>query len=90
VGFSAGGMFALRLAGAATPVVRAVADVAGTMPLVPCAPGRPMSVLLVQGSADDELRGELRALRRLRAPRRTHALEDAMRYWTARAGCSPT
>ena len=90
LGFSAGGTLALRLACERVPVVRAAADVAGTMPYEPCAPGRPTSVLLVQGGADDELRGELRALRLVRAPRRTHSLEDAMRFWAVRAGCSPT
>lgn len=89
VGFSAGGMLALRLACERLPVVRAAVDVAGTMPHEACAPGRPTSVLLFQGGADDELRGELRALRLARAPRRTHSLENALRYWAAQGGCAP-
>ena len=87
VGFSAGGTLALRLACARADRVAAVADVAGTMPDVACAPARPISTLFVQGAADDELRGELRLLRHRRAPHRTHSLDAALRWWAARAGC---
>mgnify|MGYP002778009714 CR=1 FL=1 len=88
VGFSAGGTLALRLACDRAGLLRAVADVAGTMPHAECRPARALSVLLVQGGDDDELRGELHLLRLARAPRRTHSLENALAFWGREAGCA--
>ncbi len=88
VGFSAGGMLALRLACARAHTYDAVADVAGAMPDVPCRPARPVSVLLVQGEDDDELRFDLRALRRPHGHPFAHSLEQALRFWAAHDGCA--
>lgn len=88
VGFSAGGTLALRLACERADLVRAAVNVAGAMPHLPCTPGRPVSVLLVQGATDDELRDEQLALQLRHAPRRTHSLENALRFWARQAGCT--
>ena len=89
VGFSAGGMLALRLACARAKAYDAVADVAGAMPDLPCRPARPVSVLLVQGADDDELRFDLRTLRRPHGHPFAHSLEQALRFWAAHDGCTP-
>lgn len=86
-GFSAGGMLALRLACERPRTFAGVADVAGAMPDTTCAAGRAVRVLLVQGAEDDELRLDLRALRRRRGHRFARSLEDALGFWARRAGC---
>ena len=89
-GFSAGGMLALRLACERSGRIAAVADVAGAMPDLPCRPQRPVSVLLIQGTDDDELRDDLRELRQPegRGHRFAHSLEAVLRFWARRAGCT--
>jgi len=92
-GFSIGGTFALRLACDRATLVAAVADVEGTMPDVPCAPARGVSVLLVRGSDDDELRADL-AENRARsdttgvARRFADSMRGALRFWAARDSCA--
>ena len=88
VGFSAGGMLALRLACARASTFTAVADLAGAMPDVPCMPTHPVSVLLVQGVDDDELRFDLRTLPRPHGHSFAHSLEEAQRFWATVDGCA--
>ena len=88
VGFSAGGMLALRLACARAATFTAVADVAGAMPDVPCMPSHPVSVLLVQGDDDEELRLDLRTLPRPHGHPFAHSLEQAQRFWAGVGGCT--
>ena len=88
VGFSAGGMLALRLACARAATFSAVADLAGAMPDVPCMPSHPVSVLLVQGADDDELRFDLRTLPRPHGHLFAHSLEQAQQFWARVAGCA--
>ena len=88
VGFSAGGMLALRLACERAATFTAVADVAGAMPDLPCTPARPVSVLLVQGADDDELRFDLRTLRRPHGHAYAQSLEQALQFWAQLAGCA--
>lgn len=89
-GFSAGGMLALRLACESSATFAAVADVAGAMPDTACAPGRAVSVLFFQGGDDDELRFDLRTLRREHGHRFAQSLESALRFWARHDGCEPT
>jgi len=93
-GFSIGGTFALRLACDRPDLVAAVADVEGTMPDARCVPSRGVSVLLVRGSDDDELRADL-AENRARARDTTgvtrrfaESMRGALRFWAARDGCA--
>lgn len=88
VGFSAGGMLALRLACSRASMFTAVADLAGAMPDVPCRPSHPVSVLLVQGAADEELRFDLRTLPRPHGHLFAHSLEQAQRFWAGVDGCA--
>ena len=88
VGFSAGGMLALRLACERAAIFTAIADVAGAMPDMPCAPSRPVSVLLLQGAADEELRFDLRTLVHLHGHAFARSLEQTFRFWAGRAGCT--
>jgi polyhydroxybutyrate depolymerase len=55
VGFSAGGMMAYRLACQASDVFAAIAVVAGTEVVTPCAPTRPVSVLHIHARNDPRL-----------------------------------
>ena len=63
------------------------------MPDVPCAPARGVSVLLVRGSDDDELRADL-AENRARsdttgvARRLADSMRGALRFWAARDSCA--
>lgn len=88
-GFSAGGMLALKLGCERAETFAGVADVEGAMPDAVCTPVRPVSVLLVQGDADDELRNDEVELR---APATSRAyaasLESAAGFWAARNGCA--
>jgi polyhydroxybutyrate depolymerase len=88
-GFSAGGMLALRLACERAATCAAVADVAGTMPDTACAPGRAVSVVFFQGEEDDELRFDLRTLRREHGHRFAESLENALQFWARHDGCGP-
>ena len=88
-GFSVGGMLALRLACERAGTFAAVADVAGAMPDTACAPRRAVSVLFFQGEEDDELRFDLRTLRRVDGHRFAHSLENALRFWARRDDCAP-
>ena len=87
-GFSAGGMLALRLACERATQFLAVADVQGAMPDVACTPSRPISVLLLQGADDDELREDLRTLPRPRGHPFAQSLEHALTYWSRVNGCA--
>jgi polyhydroxybutyrate depolymerase len=87
-GFSIGGTFALRLACDRAPLVAAVADVEGTMPDTTCAPERGVSVLLVRGSDDDELRADLAENRARRGHRFADTMRAALRFWAARDSCA--
>jgi polyhydroxybutyrate depolymerase len=87
-GFSIGGTLALRLACERAALVAAVADVEGTMPDTTCAPARPVPVLLVSGTEDDELRADLRENRDHAAPRFAVSMRGALRFWARHDGCA--
>lgn len=87
-GFSAGGMLALRLACEHPETFVAAADVAGAMPDVTCRPARPVPVLLLQGEKDDELRFDLRTLRRPHSHRFAHSMEQALEFWAFENECA--
>lgn len=87
-GFSAGGMLALRLACQSSRQFHAVVDVAGVMPDTSCQPAHRVSVMFFQGRKDKDLRTEFRTLLRRGRPFAT-SLEEAMRFWARRDGCSP-
>ncbi len=89
VGFSAGGMLALRLACERANEFLAVADIQGAMPDVPCTPARSVAVMLVQGAEDDELRYDLRTLRRPQGHSFAHSLEQSLAFWARSNGCRP-
>lgn len=88
-GFSAGGMLALRLACTRAVQFLAVADIQGAMPDAACIPSRPVSVLLLQGDEDDELRYDLRTLRQPDGQYFAHSLEQALSFWSRINGCVP-
>jgi polyhydroxybutyrate depolymerase len=92
VGFSAGGMLALRLGCERAARFAAIVDVAGVMPDATCRPTRPLRVLLVQGDADEDLRREHAAARALarvrgRGHRFATSLEAAFAFWARQAAC---
>jgi polyhydroxybutyrate depolymerase len=87
-GFSIGGTLALRIACDRAALVAAVADVEGTMPDTTCAPARPVPVLLVSGTDDDELRADLRENRDHAAPRFAVSMRAALRFWARHDGCA--
>jgi polyhydroxybutyrate depolymerase len=86
-GFSAGGMLALRMACTPGTPVRGVADVAGAMPDTACHPPRHVSVLLMQGEDDDELRYDHRVLPRLHGHGYARSFEAALRFWADAERC---
>lgn len=88
-GFSNGGMLALLLACRSARTYDAVADVAGAMPDVGCRPARPVSVLLVQGTDDDELRADHVELARPNGHGYARSLAGALRFWSRHAWCAP-
>jgi polyhydroxybutyrate depolymerase len=88
-GFSAGGMMAVKLACERAAEFAGVADVAGAMPDTTCRPARPIPVLLIQGTEDDELRRDFVELRRPRHHPFATSLEAALNFWAARNGCGP-
>ena len=87
-GFSNGGMLALLLACRSARTYDAVADVGGAMPDTNCRPARPVSVLLVQGTDDDELRADYVELARPNGHGYARSLASALRFWRRRAGCA--
>lgn len=87
-GFSAGGMLALRLACEHPGKLVAAADVAGAMPDASCRPARGLPVLLVQGENDEELRFDLRTLRRRDGYGFSASMEQAMAFWARLNGCT--
>jgi polyhydroxybutyrate depolymerase len=85
VGHSNGGFMALRLACEASDVVTAVVSVAGSTwsDAARCPPGRPLSVLLIHGTADELIAyGGQPGV-----PGHPGAVETAQRF-AARAGCT--
>jgi polyhydroxybutyrate depolymerase len=87
-GFSAGGMLVLRVACERAGAVRAVADLAGAMPNAPCAPAAPVSVLLVRGDDDDDLREDHAIHRSEGAPPYATSLDSAAAFWSRANHCS--
>ncbi len=90
-GFSAGGMLALRLACARAERLMAVANVAGAMPDTVCQPARPVSVLLIRGTDDDDLRfdhGKHAAQPNARSFSTSY--DGAFAFWTEINGCRET
>ena len=88
-GFSNGGMLALKLACERADLVRGAVDVAGSMPDMPCDPSRHVKVMLIEGSDDDELRHDLRTLRRqVRYFPFAASFASAFRFWRDHAGCT--
>lgn len=86
-GFSVGGMLALRLACEQSATFAGVADVEGAMPDVPCAPARPLSVLLIQGDADEALRADEVELRSSDPRPYAASLESAANFWKTVDAC---
>jgi polyhydroxybutyrate depolymerase len=89
-GFSVGGMLALKLACEASDVFVGVADVEGAMPDIQCQPHRGVSVLLVQGDADEDLRADEVELRAARPAAYAATLEGAANFWAAADSCAPS
>jgi polyhydroxybutyrate depolymerase len=87
-GFSAGGMLAIKLACERAGHVRAVADLAGAMPNYPCAPRRPVGMLLVRGDDDDDLREDHAIHAAEGAPSYATSLDSAAAFWERANRCS--
>jgi polyhydroxybutyrate depolymerase len=87
-GFSVGGMLALKLACDVSGVFAGVADVEGAMPDVRCAPQRGVSVLLIQGDADEDLRADEVELRASQPAAYAATLEAAANFWAVTDGCA--
>ena len=89
-GFSAGGMLALRAACDRSSLATAYVNIQGTMPDTTCAPSHPVSMLLVAGDADEDMRTEHAE----NALRYGHSYATSamgtLRFWANRNECDST
>jgi polyhydroxybutyrate depolymerase len=89
VGFSAGGMLALRAACDRSGIAYAFVNVQGTMPDTTCRPSRPVSMLLIAGDEDEDMREEHAENQRHHGHRFAMSAMGTLRFWARRNGCDP-
>lgn len=89
-GFSAGGMLALRAACDRSGIATAFVNVQGTMPDTTCRPSRPVSMLLIAGDEDEDMREEHAENQRHHGRAFSISAMGTLRFWARRNGCDPT
>ena len=89
-GFSAGGMLALRVACDRSSLASTYINVQGTMPDTTCRPSRPVSMLLVAGDEDEDMRQEHAENQRHHGRRFSTSALGTLRFWARRNGCDST
>ena len=89
-GISNGAMMSYRLACEASDVFAAIGVVAGAQTTSPCRPSRPVSVIHIHGTADENVpvMGGVGRKAFDRAPK--PPIENAIRFWAAFDGCRDT
>jgi polyhydroxybutyrate depolymerase len=86
-GFSAGGMLALRVACDRSSLAAAYINVQGTMPDTTCVPSRPVSMLLIEGDEDEDMREEHAANKRHGAHVFAMSAMGTLRFWARHDRC---
>jgi polyhydroxybutyrate depolymerase len=86
-GLSNGAMMAHRLGCEAADKVAAIAPVAGAVGVPDCRPARPVSVLMIQGRADEHVPYEGGAGRKALVPRTDRSAAENARLWREADGC---
>jgi polyhydroxybutyrate depolymerase len=86
-GFSAGGMLALRAACDHSAIAYAFVNVQGTMPDTTCAPSRPVSMLLIAGDEDEDMREEHAENKRHHGHAFAISASGTLRFWARHNGC---
>jgi polyhydroxybutyrate depolymerase len=89
-GFSAGGMLALRVACDRSSLAAAYINVQGTMPDTTCAPSRPVSMLLIEGDEDEDMREEHAENKRHGAHVFAMSAMGTLRFWARHDRCDTT
>ncbi len=89
-GFSAGGMLALRVACDRSSVASMYVNVQGTMPDTTCAPSHPVSMLLIAGDEDDDMRTEHAENKRRNGHAFATSAIGTLHFWARRNGCDST
>lgn len=87
-GFSDGAMMAFRLGCDLASEIAAIAPVAGRMPDVRCRPSRPLPVLGIGGTDDDELRKDHARYTHPGSYPYAYSLRASMAYWAAINQCA--
>jgi polyhydroxybutyrate depolymerase len=86
-GFSAGGMLALRVACDRSSIASIYVNVQGTMPDTTCAPSRPVSMLLIAGDDDEDMRTEHAENERRNGHAFATSAMGTLRFWARRNEC---
>jgi polyhydroxybutyrate depolymerase len=86
-GFSAGGMLAFRVACDRSSTASIYVNVQGTMPDTTCAPSHPVSMLLIAGDDDEDMRTEHAENKRRNGHAFATSATGTLRFWARRNGC---
>lgn len=89
-GFSDGGRMAFHFACGAAPTVAAIGVVSGSLVDAHCSPARPVPVIMIHGTSDDQVPYNSKALTLPPAPaaRELAGVPPATRFWAVENGCS--
>jgi polyhydroxybutyrate depolymerase len=89
-GFSAGGMLAFRVACDRSSVATSYVNVQGTMPDTTCRPAHAVSMLLIAGDEDEDMKEEHAENKRHNGRRFSTSAMGTLRFWARRNGCDST
>jgi polyhydroxybutyrate depolymerase len=87
-GMSNGGILSHRLGCEAADLIAAIAPVAGTLNFSPCAPSRPISVIMFHGTADEHLPYEGGVGRRSLVGVDFASVRESADFWVRANGCA--
>ena len=88
-GLSAGGMMAYRLACEATSRLAAVASISGAVTVADCRPARPVSILALHGTADEQVPYEGGVVRGVVPSINIKSVVQTNADWRTLNGCAP-
>lgn len=86
-GMSNGAMMSHRFACERADLVAAIAPVAGTMAVKECKPSRPVSVLMINGRADEHVPFEGGTGKKANEPRVDRSFFETVKVWSEAGGC---